>query len=131
MVLAMFTSPPLLCGSPEATVLRDERARNRRKCRFLGGDDLLGNRRNGWGLTGGQLRGELGAGANAELAIDLREVPLNRLGADEQGVRDLAVRASRSDEGSDSFLGRRKHAGCCGYPSADPSQLGVSLFGPQ
>src|SRR5215211_1871910 len=97
----------------------------------LGGDDLLGNRRNGWRLTGGQLGGELGAGTNAELAIDLREVPLNRLGADEQGVRHLAVRASGSDEGSHSFLGRRQHAGCCGRPSPDPPQLAPSLLGPQ
>src|SRR5918999_3665187 len=97
----------------------------------LRGDDLLGNRRNGWSLTGGQLGGELGAGANSELSIDLREVPLNRLGADEQGVRHLAVRASGSDEGSDPFLGRRKHAGCCGCPSPDPPQLGPSPLGPQ
>jgi hypothetical protein len=63
-------------------------------------NDLLGNRRNDWTLSaiprpgvasrpafGRELDGELGAGTNAELPIDLREVPLNRLGADEQGVR--------------------------------------------
>ena len=97
----------------------------------MGGDDLLGNRRNGWSLISGQLGGEFGAGADAELPVDLREVPLNRLGADEQGVRHLAVRASGSDEGSDPFLGRRERAGCCGRPSPDPPQLGPSPLGPQ
>jgi uncharacterized protein (TIGR00730 family) len=46
-------------------------------------------------------------------------------------VQTMHQRKMMMAERSDSFLGRRKHAGCCGCPSPDPPQLGPSPLGPQ
>src|SRR5205807_2472423 len=70
------------------------------------------------------------ARADAELAVDLRKVPLHRFRADEKGVCNLAVAMPSGDQFRDPLLGRRKGAGS-GSPTADPAELGASLLGPK
>src|SRR5262245_62050352 len=89
------------------------------------------NRRLGWALTAlREPRGELGARADLELAVDLREVPLHGLRADEERVRDLAIGASGGHERRDPLLGRRQRSGR-GGPPADAAQLGSCTLGPE
>src|SRR5262245_45886157 len=64
---------------------------------------------------------ELGAGAHAELGVDVREVARDRALAEEQGGGDLPVRLPLGDEDGDTLLGG-------GQPflpraPADPSEL--------
>ena len=54
-----------------------------------------------------QLRCELGAGPDAELAVDLGQVRLDGLEADEERRRHVAVRHSRGCQLGDLLLGRR------------------------
>ena len=48
---------------------------------------------------------ELGAGGDAQFAVDAGEVGLHRLGAEEQGLGDLAVGVPGRGQGRDAFLG--------------------------
>src|SRR5262245_17174915 len=95
------------------------------------GLELFRNRRNGWTLIGCQLGGEFGAGAHAELAVDLREVPLHGLGTYEESVRDFAVCVSGCHERGNTLLRRRERAGGSGDSPADPRQFRTSPLGPQ
>jgi hypothetical protein len=77
----------------------------------------------------GDQGGELGPVGDPELAVDPREVRLDRLGAHERGRRDLAVRHPRRRELRDAQLrgrelGRRA-------PQADAPQLGPRLLRPR
>src|SRR5215204_504025 len=49
----------------------------------------------------GESCDELGAGVDAELAVDLREVPFDGLRADDELARDLVVGATGGDEFND------------------------------
>ena len=73
---------------------------------------------------------ELGAGAHAELAIDPCQRRLDGVLREEQGRRDLAVRAAFGDERGDPSLGLRQLARR-GRAAADPRQLGARLLGPE
>src|SRR5215218_8451505 len=81
-------------------------------------DGRARNRRDGWVYR----RGELGAGLDAQLLVDLREVPLDRLGADEQLAGGLLVGAPGGDQLGHALLGGRQRAGGRGAP-ADPGEL--------
>ena len=73
---------------------------------------------------------ELGARANAELAVDAGERCLDRALRKEEGRRNLTVGLPFGDEGCDSPLGlgelvARRHA------AADAGELGAGLVGPE
>ena len=53
-------------------------------------------------LGGGQLRRQLGARADVELLVDLRERPLDRFIAEAEPVGDLVVRPAARDQIDDS-----------------------------
>lgn len=78
------------------------------------------------GASGG---GELGARVHAELAVDLREIPLDGLRAQVEGVSDLLVRTPGDDELDDLVLRRRELLAGSG-PAPDPAQLAPCALGP-
>src|SRR5262245_53401059 len=76
------------------------------------------------------LGGELGSRANAELAIDLREVPRDRVRAQAELRGNLAVLAAGYDQLDDLALRLGEPAvGCCASP--DSAQLGARFFRPE
>ena len=56
----------------------------------------------------GELVRELGAGADAELAVDARQRGLDGVLGEEEGGGDLAVRVAFGDERGDPALGLRQ-----------------------
>ena len=81
-------------------------------------------------MAGWELRGQLRAGADAQLAVDPLEICLHGMDADEQGVGHLSVGAPGGDQLRHPRLGRGQvHRG--GGPSADPRQLGTRPFRPR
>jgi hypothetical protein len=76
-----------------------------------------------------QPAGELGTRPDVELAVDLRQVPLDGLRADEQLGSDLAVGASGGDQLGNLELSRRQPGD--GRAAPHPSQLGGGLLRPQ
>ena len=73
---------------------------------------------------------ELGARAHAELPVGARQGALDGVLGDEQGGRDLAVRAALGDERHDSALGLGELT-ARGCAAADPLELGARLLGPK
>jgi hypothetical protein len=73
---------------------------------------------------------ELGAGADAELAVDARQRRLDGVHGEEEGISHLAIRAALGYEVRDSALGfgqlvpRRRAA-------SDARELGARLVGPE
>src|ERR1041385_345381 len=65
----------------------------------------------GWSARAdaGGVEGELEAIADADLAVDLREVRLHGLLADPEVPRDLGVPEALADVAYDLFLARREH----------------------
>src|SRR6266536_1431259 len=75
-------------------------------------------------------RAELGAGANAELAVDTREVRLDRLRTDECRLRHLAVRqAGRRQLGDESL--RLRELVRRATPRRDARELGACALDPR
>jgi hypothetical protein len=74
--------------------------------------------------------GEFGAGADAELAVDARQVGLHGAGAHEQRPGDLLVGASGGGQLGDLGLGRGD-GGRGGRAQADAAKLGLGPLGPQ
>src|SRR4051812_24013499 len=72
---------------------------------------------------------ELAARRDAELAIDLRDVPLHRLRAHEEPVRGLLVGEAGGEQLGDAVLGRRQ-LGHRGAPS-DAGQLAARPLAPE
>ena len=75
-----------------------------------------------------QVRTELSAGADGELAVDASQVGLDRLGADEQRRGDVLVAHSGGRQFGDALFGRdqdRSRARCC------PRERGAGTRGPQ
>jgi hypothetical protein len=72
--------------------------------------------------------GELGAGADAELCVDVRQVTRDRALAEEERGGDLTVRSPLGDEFGDPLLGRCQPL----LPSAaaDASELGLGSLDP-
>ena len=102
-----------------STIARDAHPRN--------------NRTNLWiysSASCGDASRELCSRADAELAIDLREVPRDRVRAEAELGGDLAVPASGDDELDDPPLGLRQLAVRCGAP-ADPPELRARLLRPE
>jgi hypothetical protein len=66
---------------------------------------------------------ELGARADAELAIRAREVGLDRALAHEQLGSDLAVGPALRRQLGDALLGRREHIAIAGTTAAEPRDL--------
>ena len=81
-------------------------------------------------VFGARRRASGGAGANAELAIDARQGRLDGVLGEEEGCRDLSVRAALGDERGDPALGLGELAVRCSA-AADARQLGARLRGPQ
>jgi hypothetical protein len=77
----------------------------------------------------GEPGGEPGP-ADAELAVDVREVGLHGAQAHEELGGDLLVRATPSGEFGDPALGLGQVLRGSG-PAADPPQLGLGLLDPQ
>src|SRR6266516_1552986 len=73
---------------------------------------------------------ELGARAHAELAVDVGEVPLDRLAAYDQGLRHFRVRAAGSDELCDPSLDLGQLA-ADGRSTADPGRLSTRALDPE
>src|ERR1700733_6017612 len=74
--------------------------------------------------------GELGPGAQPELAVDVGEVGLDRAHAEIQGSGDLLVRSPVGRERGDAPLALAELLS--GWPpAADPPQLGPRLVSPQ
>src|SRR5262245_62137765 len=71
--------------------------------------------------------GELGTRANPELAIDFREVPLDRVHAHEQGVRDLPVRPALRNQRGHPLLRRRELEGADAARTDTPGLAGGPL----
>src|ERR687891_1983879 len=69
---------------------------------------------------GRQMRRELGPGANVELAVDTREVRLDRFHAHEEGGRDLLVRRATRREMRDLPFGGAQLSPC---RAIDPNSL--------
>src|SRR5919202_1867071 len=72
------------------------------------------------GVRFGQQRGELPAGSDAELAVGVGEVDLDRLLGHEERLGDLPVRQLRSGERSHPPLGRRERGHACGLAARGP-----------
>src|ERR1700754_2772610 len=89
-------------------------------------DGRARNRRDGWVYRPGKL----GARLDAELPVDLREVPLDRLGADEQLVGGLLIGAPRGDQLGHPLLGGVGRA-VAGPAPADARELPPRPLGPQ
>src|SRR5829696_1673705 len=81
------------------------------------------------GLCGDAVR-ELGAGADAELAVDARQRRLDRVLREEERRRNFAVRAALGDEHGDPPL-RLRQLVARRCPAADPCELGPRLLGPE
>jgi hypothetical protein len=81
-----------------------------------------------WGC--GEVRCELRSGADAELAVDLREVPRDRVRAQAELGGHLAVAAAGDDELDDPPLGLRELSVRGGAP-ADAPQLRARLLQPE
>jgi hypothetical protein len=78
----------------------------------------------------GHVAAELRAGADPQLAVDAREVRLDRLGAYEQGGGDGAVREAGGGQLRDPLLaGRQVVAGAA--TRAEAVELGVGASGPE
>src|SRR5207249_4351814 len=77
----------------------------------------------------GVLSGQLRPRADVELLVDLGQVPLDRLRADEQRVGDLLIRSTLRDQGGDLRLGGRQRAGLR-TPAAELGELDAGLLGP-
>src|SRR5437764_2213653 len=97
--------PWSLDAARSGTVERLFASRNRDACVRKG---RIVRKRSWFGIGSAlvEQRGELGAGAHAELSVDPREVPLDGLGAHEQPGRDFLVRRPLRDEVRDRGLGR-------------------------
>ena len=65
-----------------------------------------------------------------QLLVDLGEVPLDRLGADEQRVGDLLIGSALCDQRGDLGLGRRQPRALWA-PAAELGELRTGLLGPQ
>ena len=77
----------------------------------------------------GEVAGELGAGADAELAVDAGERRLDAVDREDEFGGDLAVGETARDELSDPLFGRRQ--GLTGWRApSDAPELGASLAGP-
>ena len=63
--------------------------------------------------------------ADAELGVGVRQVPLDRVDGDEQGLGDLLVRPARGRELGDAEFGGGQLAGPAGAPGADAADLGA------
>ena len=77
-----------------------------------------------------QVAGQLGAGAEAELGVDPREVRLDRLDRHEARGCDLFVRAALRNEGRHAALGRRQVT-LRRRTAADAGKLSACLLGPK
>src|SRR5688500_14899460 len=80
-------------------------------------------------LDMGPAPGQLGTGADAELAVDPGEVGLHRLRAHEGGLGDLAGGEPARRELGDALLARGE-ALRSGRPDVDPRELGADALGP-
>src|SRR6476660_5399413 len=80
-------------------------------------------------VVGIEEHGQLRAGSDAELRVDVREMALDRSDAHEQRRRDLAIGATGAGEPRDSLLDRRQLS----YPTAatDPVDLCLRPRDPQ
>src|SRR6266496_935161 len=78
----------------------------------------------------GELAGQLGPGADPELAVDPGQVGVHGLHADEQGVGNLTVGVASRHQLGHPLLARGE-PGWCRRPQPDPAQLGSGLVSPQ
>src|SRR5262245_33947623 len=81
-------------------------------------------------VLGSEPTSELGPGPNADLPVDPREVPFDRLHGQEELVGDLLVRPAVRDQGGDALFGGGQGCGRRGPPS-DPRELARRPLAPR